>query len=506
MSLALVGCTVEKPGSGSGGEDTGSSPDTGVEAPDPRFDALRSVIESDLSLSDAPGVSVAVYQDGAIIFAEGFGSAHPLEDVPVTPDTLFQIGSTTKMLTAIAMLQDVEDGALSLDESLAEAYPASEFRLDADWNDQIVLQHLLTHQGALYEYYDLSADPTDGRLASWHEEVYFEDIWVMNPPGAFWNYSNMGYSIAGMIVESMAGQSYPDLMDARVFTPLGMVRTYQRHSEAEADGDYALGVGYITDSAGYSTYGPVLMPDVPDSAVMRPAGGGTWSTPTQMMSVADFLLNGAPEVLGDEWRSELTSRQVGMLDVLDAWGYGYGVMVGEGMYLGQEWQETEIWAHNGMTSSYTSEFYVLPEHNFAVSILSSGYATDFSGSVGAAISTLVDLGSPETDPLVSYDPKRLEDHAGTYQDVYNVGEIIISHSGGALYIEMPDLDALGYSVTSELYIYSEAIFYVEIEDYWYELKFIGEPGSPSEYVANRSFVGSRTEPPVEPIDTGDPEE
>ncbi len=479
------------------GFDTGGE---GIEA-DPRFDALRDAILSDLARSDAPGVSVAVYLDGAVVFAEGFGSAHPNEDVEVQPSTLFQIGSTTKMLTSIAMLQDVQDGALTLDDSLALVYPGSDFGLNTAWNDQLQMQHLLTHEGGLFEYYDVSANPDDAQLALWHEDVYFPNIWLMSPPGAFWNYSNLGYSIAGMVVESMDGRAYPDLMTDRIFTPLGMDRTYQRHEQAKEDGDYALGIGFIADSLGYTSYGPVLMPDVPDAATMRPAGGGTWSTPTQMLNVADFLLNGAPEVLDDALLAALTSPQSDMRAVPDVWSYGYGLMLGGGLYIDEKWQEVEVWAHGGNTYSYTSDFYILPEHDFAISILSSGYGTNFYSSVTTAISTLVDLGEPETAPDISWDLERLDDHVGTYMDSYNVGEIEITRTGTSLYIRTPQLDELGYTVTPELYPYSDTVFMMEVDASWYQLTFIGEPGSPTQYVAARAFVGEREESEEESEDT-----
>jgi hypothetical protein len=223
------------------------------------------------------------------------------------------------------------------------------------------------------------------------------------------------------------------------------------------------------------------------------------------MSVADFLLNGAPEVLGDALRVELTSPQVSMRDPLGVWTYGYGVMVGEGFYLGEDWYDTPMWAHNGLTSSYSSEFVLVPEHGFAISILSSSYGTNFGNTIGAAIDTVLDLGSPGSAPEASVDPVRLEDHVGTYEDVYNVGEMVITESGSTLYIEMPDLESYGYSVTSELYTYTDTIFYVQINGDWYDLSFVGEPGSPSEYVVNRAFVGTRTEAsdPISPGDTGE---
>jgi CubicO group peptidase (beta-lactamase class C family) len=504
LGCAVLGCDsalLGKVGAGdadtglaadSGGDaDTGAPPpeDTAPPEPDPRFAELRAAVEADLVANATPGASVAIYEGGVITFAEAFGSGHPDEDLPITPDTLFQIGSTTKMLTAIALLQEVEAGTFSLDETLGSAYPDSEFALNETWNELITLAHLLTHHGGFYDYFDWAASDVDADLAVWHDTVFFEYLWLMSPPGTFFNYANPNFSIAGLIAESVAGQSYPDMMRDRVFQPLGMDRTYQRKVDAVADGDYALGTGMRLSG----DYGSVLIDDVYDPAHARPAGAGTWTTPTQMMAVADFLLNGSTPVLSDGLRNEMVATQVSMLNATDDWGYGYGVMVGPGVYIGPDYQETTVWTHGGNTASYSSEFWVFPEQDFAISVLSSGYGTDFSGTVQTAVDTLMDLGDPEAAPEYSTDWDRLPDHVGTYMDAYNVGLIEIGYNGTTLTVSMPGLAALGYEVTPELALFSDTVAYMQLDGSWYELTFIGEPGAPSEYVRNRAFVGVRSE-------------
>jgi CubicO group peptidase (beta-lactamase class C family) len=477
--------------------DTGLNEDTGTTPPappDPRFDALRAAIAADLSASTAAGVSVAVYENGAITFAEGFGSTRPSEEIPVTADTLFHIGSTTKMLTAIAVLQDVEDGALSLDTPLAVAYPNSEFSLNSDWNDELQIHHLLSHTAGTFEYYDQTANPNDSALQYWYDNTYFEYFWLMSPPGAFWNYSNANFSIAGLVLEHLSGDAYADLMTERVFAPLGMDRTYMRKTEAEADGDYALGNGYSLKPDGSYDFGALSIDDVTDPADGRPAGAGTWSTPTQMMAVADFLLNGAPEVLSDDLLTELTSTQSPMHGFLDTWSYGYGLMLVDGYTAGDNWYDTPSWGHGGATLSGTSEFAVLPEHDFAISILSSTYGADFSGTIQAATTSLLDLGEPADPPAFGFDSSRLDDHVGTYEDPFNVGTAIVTRSGSTLEIEMPDLEAGESDIEVELQTLTDTIFLVTIDGTAYDITFIGEPGSPSQHLKNRSFVLSRTAP------------
>ena len=426
--------------------DAPSDTDTAVDTSwDPMFDGVAEAAEADLADNEASGVSIAILHDGEVVFAQAFGSGHPDEQVDITDQTLFQIGSTTKMMTSMALLQSVEAGNLSLDDTLAEAYANSEFAYDEDWNDQVQLGHLLTHEGAFMDYLDWSGSEDDADLAGWHEDIFFPYLWLMADPGSFWNYSNPNFDIAGLVVEhhDPGGRFWPDIMVEDLWQPLGMDRTYQRKSEAEADGDYALGVGYRIGPSGNTVWDSVLMDDVPDSAAARPAGAGTWTTPTQMMEIGRLLLDGNEAVLSAAHLDDLTTGQVSM-GYGDGSEYGYGLMISEGLYLGEDYYEEPVWDHGGNTLSYTSIFYVLPEQDLAFSILSSGYGTDFSGTAGAIIALLADLGEPTDAPELSQDDKIVAQHVGYYDDPWNVGEMIITACDDTLCVDMPTLEQAVY--------------------------------------------------------------
>jgi CubicO group peptidase (beta-lactamase class C family) len=498
LSLCFVACADKSGGGGDGdGGSTDSGPsDSGDPLWDSRFDAVAAAAQKDLAASDAPGVSIAIMEGGVVTFAAAFGSKSADSDEPVTTETLFQIGSTTKMLTSIGLLQDVDDGLLSLDDSLADALTGSDFAFDETWNDQVRIEHLLTHQGGFYDYLDWSGSSDDSDLDTWHTEVYFPNLWLMNEPGAFWNYSNPNFNLAGLIVERNGGEAWADLMQTRVLGPLGMDRTYLRKTDVEADGDYALGVGYWFSGANNTVteYGSVTMDEVGDPASARPAGSSTWSTPTQMMEVARYLIEGNPAVLSDALHDQQVTEQVALEYGLDGQGYGYGLFVYEGFYAGEEFYSQPLWEHGGNTLSHTSGFYILPEQGFAISILSSGYGTDFGSTVIAALTSVADLGEPVTPPELSFDPDRLDDHVGTYDDAYNVGEMIITRDGDALNISMPFLDELGYDVNPVLETYGDTVFYLEIDGAWYDLSFLGaEAGEATPWIRNRAFVGTRVE-------------
>ncbi len=473
-------------------------PGTSVEW-DQRFDALVEALEEDLANSQAPGVSVAVLEDGEITFARAFGSGHPDRDEPITADSLFQIGSTTKMLTASALLRKVQAGDLSLDDSLADVLPELEFELDPTWSEQIQVHHLLSHQAAVVDSAPWESNPDDEQLADYSYGDFSDYYYLMNPPGLFWNYSNPHFCLAALITQENDDRYWPDIMTQDIFQPLGMDRSYARRTEAEQDGDYSSSFGYVDAFA--TQMSTVEMNDVYDHGWTRPAGM-VWSTPSQMVTFADFLMNGNSAVLDDSLRQEMTIEQVNTLYYNDEIHYGYAVFVARGFTWGEHYYQIPTWFHGGNTMSFSSELYMVPEQGFAISILSSGYGTDFVYSVGTALTTLLDLPSPVTPPEYQLDTSQFYRHLGTYYDQYSVGEVIISQEGDDLFIDMPDLETYGYSVEPRLMAVSTDLFYVIIDGVYYDITFIRDEGQElSTYIRNRYYVALRDE-----ADTGNDSE
>ncbi|MDP2314609.1 MAG: serine hydrolase domain-containing protein [Pseudomonadota bacterium] len=472
--------------------DTADSGDTGADtdAIDPRFAALAAAIEADLLASLATGASVAVYQDGAIVFARGFGSGDPDGDQPIATTTLFQIGSTTKMYTATLLLQKVEDGTLSLDDTLADAVPALEFALDDSWNDAIHLRHLLSHTGGLYDYVPWDGDSDDAALADFTYGDYAANLFAMNAPGQFWNYSNPNFTLAGLATEVADTRMWPDILVEDLLRPLGMDRSTARKADVLADGDYALGYGYTNLTTG--AMGTVSMRNVPDPAWVRPAGM-IWSTPTEMIEMAKFLMDGDPAVLSDTLRAGITAEQVPLGYLPEVQHYGYGMFVDRGFSLGADWYDVPIWNHGGNTLSFTSTFYVVPDQDFAIAILSNGFGDNFNGSVAAAFASLLTLPAPSASPpAYTFDPAGLDAHVGAYLDAYNVGDVTVTREGDVLYVDMPVLDEYGYTYERALEPIGTDLWILTLDGTPLDLTFLdASDGTDSVYIRNRSFVVTR---------------
>jgi CubicO group peptidase (beta-lactamase class C family) len=187
-----------------------------------RVDAL---VEKERVRQQIPGLSLAILHEGEVVLARGYGLANLEHAVPVHRGTVFQSGSVGKQFTAAAIMLLVEDGKVKLDDSirryLPEALPA--------W-EKITVRHLLTHTAGTTDYpasFDFRRDYTEAELLEQATALplAFE-------PGSEWRYSNLGYVLLGILIGRVSGAFYGDLLQARIFEPLGM-KTARIISEAE---------------------------------------------------------------------------------------------------------------------------------------------------------------------------------------------------------------------------------------------------------------------------------
>jgi CubicO group peptidase (beta-lactamase class C family) len=187
-------------------------------APEPSTNtsAIDAVVAEEMARQRIPGLAVAVVQRGQVIRAAGFGVANIEHSVPVTTSTLFQTGSLAKQLTAVAVMLQVEDGKLDLDGSITRYLPGA-----PDTWKGITVRQLLSHTSGIPDYDDRTLDYRKDYSEEELAGVAF-GLPLAFPAGSRWNYSNTGYVLLGLIVRSVSGQFYGDVLRDRVFAPLGM--------------------------------------------------------------------------------------------------------------------------------------------------------------------------------------------------------------------------------------------------------------------------------------------
>jgi CubicO group peptidase (beta-lactamase class C family) len=493
-ACAAAGC--------SGSSEPGAGPDAapGGDGDLPildRFVPLAEALEAERQALGAPGVAALVIEDGVVTFAHGFGKKGVDSDEPVTSSTLFRIGSVTKMLTAAVLLQSVAAGEIALDDPITRVLPEFSLAGDASWAPSIQVEHLLTHSSGLLDYAELDAAADlqdDGALDRFLTQDLpqgFEEItYLMAPSGRMFNYSNPNFYLAGLLAERLGGQSYRDAMRERLFSPLGMDRTFFLSDEVLADGDFASGA--IAGPGGQQT---AVAPDAYDNPWGRPAGYA-FSSVHDLARFVGFLQEGDDAVLPADQRLAMQSPQIDTEELLDLIHYGYGLQIQEGFLLADGFYPVRLVAHGGDITGFAADLVSVPESRFAFIVLANGNGAHFRDSVEVALDIAADLPAPIDPPDLGIDPASFARYAGTYQEDFGIaGTLIIEASDTGVTISMPMLDEAGISYQAELEPVSPGNFIMRGSDFALPITFIlSDDSGDAEYLRTRFFVAHREAP------------
>jgi D-alanyl-D-alanine carboxypeptidase len=181
-----------------------------------RADKVDDYLRAEMAKRYIPGLSLAVVNAGKVVRAVGYGLANVEHNVPATADTIYQSGSVGKQFTATLAMMLVEEGKIGLDDRIGKYLENA----PAIWNE-ITVRHLLTHTSGIKNYSPQSLsyrkDYTEQELVRLAAASSLDFA-----PGEKWSYSNTGYVLLGVIIHRATGHFYGDLLQDRIFKPLGM--------------------------------------------------------------------------------------------------------------------------------------------------------------------------------------------------------------------------------------------------------------------------------------------
>jgi CubicO group peptidase (beta-lactamase class C family) len=181
-------------------------------------DPVDQYIQAEMQKRHIPGLALLVAHDGKIVRAQGYGFSNVELQVPVKPETLFQSGSMGKQFTATAVMMLVAEGKIHLDDPITKYFTDA----PAAWN-QVTVRQLLSHTAGFTDYpenFNFRQDRTEDEILK-----AIEGIPLAFPPGAKYSYANLGYATLGILIHRVSGKFYGDLLQERVFQPLGMTTT-----------------------------------------------------------------------------------------------------------------------------------------------------------------------------------------------------------------------------------------------------------------------------------------
>src|SRR5260370_2319539 len=190
--------------------------------------AIDSLISSSIE-PGGPGVAVAIAQNGVSIHAQGYGLANLEWQSPITSKTVFRLASLTKPFTSSAILLLEQQGKLRLNDPITTYLP--DYPMPGE---TITIEHLLTHTSGLKNYSDLP-DLTESWYRTDHSPQEMCDLFAHVPleftPGTRFSYSNSGYALLGLMIETITGMSYEAFIYQNIFAPLEMTHSYYMKPE-----------------------------------------------------------------------------------------------------------------------------------------------------------------------------------------------------------------------------------------------------------------------------------
>lgn len=339
-------------------------------------DSFDQFVLDALKETKTPGAAIAIVQGDKIVFAKGYGVTSVEFPAPITPDTLFRLGSTTKMFTAAALVQLAEEGKLRLDAPIGTYVRGLSPRLA-----KTTLHQLLSHTAGLRDFAATVKSNDDDALAkmirAWKDDVFYGE------PGRIYSYSSAGYWLAGLVLEEVAKQPYAEAMKAQLFRPLGMERTSLRPLEALT---YPLAIGHKLESNR-----PVIIRPAFNNNAMWPAGSMYSSVNELSRSAIAFLNAGlldGKQTLPANVITKLSTKHIKMpFDENE--GHGYGLMV-------NRYRGIPMVSHGGFSTGYGSMIYMAPEHRVAVIVLTNKSGETLQKVGQKALNLFLPVGTADT--------------------------------------------------------------------------------------------------------------
>src|SRR5229473_2428915 len=317
-------------------------------ADDEKKTAAVDEVFADLTKAGSPGCALGVYRDGRIIYSKGYGLANLEENVPITPQSVFDIGSTSKQFTAASILLLEKQGKLSVNDELRKYIPEL-----PDYGQKITILQLLNHTSGLRDYLtlmELAGIPIDSVTTDTDALALITRQKALNfTAGSEWLYSNTGFFLLSTIVQRVSSKTLRDFAAENIFAPLEMTHTQFRNSHSALIANRALAYEEQENHAGYTL----------NVSYFEQTGDGAVHTSVEDLLKWDENFY-SPRVGGKEFLAEIQER--GKLNNGKVLEYAKGLRL-------QDYRGLHTVSHGGSWGGYRAELLRFPEQHFSVACL-----------------------------------------------------------------------------------------------------------------------------------------
>lgn len=332
--------------------------------PAPAIADLERFVRAEMRDKDLPALSIAVLDDGEIVWARGFGEVGARPGTPARADTVYRAGSVSKLVTDLCVLRLVDRGVLALDVPVRRWLPG--FRVEGEGAERITLRHLMTHRSGLVR------EPPVGGYFDSHPRSLAETVASLKrtrlvfPPGARFKYSNAGLAVVGRIVEVVTGKPFARAARELVLDPLGLRDT---DFEARARLRRRLACGWMWAYDG--RWRPAPQRDLG----MAPACD-LYATVEDLARLARAWMpaaRGGSSLLAPKTRAEFLRAQ--LESPHGSW------QIGLGPFLGRFGEHVRA-GHDGAMYGFATELASVPQEGVAVAVVTN---VDFANAVARRV-------------------------------------------------------------------------------------------------------------------------
>jgi len=395
-----------------------------------------------------PGLSVAVVKEGETIYCEGFGARDPKRNLPATPDTLYGIGSITKSFVAIAIMQLVEEGKLSVDDPVGMYIP---FKLGLP-GKPIKIHHFLTHSSglpslatssvALHRGIGIDKGIPWGSVQDFYRLVNDAQEEIADEPGVRFFYHNAAWRMLGHIVQELSGQPFHIYIKDKILDPLGMTRSTLKTDVFNTDPNHIVPHWKKPDGSVEPSRFPYPNPeDNPDFSFIAAAGGITSSVNEMTKYLNAHINTGSYEggrLAGRESFEQMHTFHTKRADSLyGEFGYGYGVGITP------DFHGYKMISHGGSILVSTAHMSFIPKLKAGVVMMANSAAPPWGDIAEGVYCALLGLDPYEAVPSLRV-KKKLGLLVGTYKTFKGIEGVEVKNKGGMLYLssKTPFADSL----------------------------------------------------------------
>jgi CubicO group peptidase (beta-lactamase class C family) len=317
-----------------------------------------------LEQTGVPSASVGIVMGGKVVLTAAYGKARLSPEVKAEPAMKYPVGSISKQFTSAAMMLLVQEGKVSLDDTVSKWFP------ELTRANEVTIRELLSHTSGYEDY-----APQDYTIPLWRTPVNPLELihkWAEKPldfdPGTEWQYSNTNFVLAALIVQKASGEPYWKFMESRVFGPLGLNGVIN----LDTDRDKVEPQGYMRNALG----------------PLRPAAmegpGWYFGDASLAMPTSDLL----------EWdismmdRTLLKPASYEALETEVTLKSGKGTGYGLGMDVGSR-DGHRFFEHSGEVGGFVAENAIYPDDKIAIVVLTNEEASSAAGAIARAVSPLL---------------------------------------------------------------------------------------------------------------------